>query len=150
MIDHKHYMKAALAQANLAQGIAEVPVGCVIVRSNEIIATGYNRRETDKNCLSHAEIIAINKACEKLGGWRLENTTLYVTMEPCPMCAGAIINARIPTVVFGAYDYKAGCFGSVVDFTEIPFNHKPEIISGVLAEECSQILKDFFRELRNK
>jgi len=127
----------------------EVPVGAVIVKDGEIIATGRNRRETEKNALHHAEIEAINNACKALGGWRLFGCDLYVTLEPCPMCAGAIINSRIKTVYFGAYDNKAGSFGSVADFNRLPYNHKPEIIAGVMEEECSKLLSDFFKKLRN-
>ena len=144
------YMKKAIALAMESEKEGEVPVGAVIVKDGKIIATGRNRRETEKNALCHAEIEAINNACKKLGGWRLFGCDLYVTLEPCPMCAGAIINSRIKTVYFGAYDNKAGSFGSVSDFNRIPYNHKPEIIEGVMEEECSKLLSDFFKKLRDK
>ena len=143
-------MKKAIALAMEREKEGEVPVGAVIVKNGEIIACGRNRRETEKNALCHAEIEAINNACKALGGWRLFGCDLYVTLEPCPMCAGAIINSRIKTVYFGAYDNKAGSFGSVADFNRIPYNHKPEIIEGVMEEECSKLLSDFFKKLRNK
>ena len=143
-------MKEAIALAMESENEGEVPVGAVIVKDGEIIARGRNRRETEKNALCHAEIEAINEACKKLGGWRLFGCDLYVTLEPCPMCAGAIINSRIKTVYFGAYDNKAGSFGSVADFNRIPYNHKPEIIEGVMEEECSKLLSDFFKKLRDK
>ena len=143
-------MKKAIALAMESEKEGEVPVGAVIVKSGEIIATGRNRRETEKNALHHAEIEAIDNACKALGGWRLFGCDLYVTLEPCPMCAGAIINSRIKTVYFGAYDNKAGSFGSVADFNRLPYNHKPEIIAGVMEEECSALLTDFFKKLRNK
>ena len=144
------YMKEAIALAMESEKEGEVPVGAVIVKNGEIIATGRNRRETEKNALHHAEIEAIDNACKTLGGWRLFGCDLYVTLEPCPMCAGAIINSRIKTVYFGAYDNKAGSFGSVADFNHLPYNHKPEIIAGVMEEECSALLTDFFKKLRNK
>ena len=144
------YMKKAIALAMESEKEGKVPVGAVIVKNGEIIACGRNRRETEKNALCHAEIEAINNACKALGGWRLFGCDLYVTLEPCPMCAGAIINSRIKTVYFGAYDNKAGSFGSVADFNRIPYNHKPEIIEGVMEEECSKLLSDFFKKLRNK
>lgn len=143
-------MEKAIALAVESEKEGEVPVGAVIVKDGEIIATGRNRRETEKNALHHAEIEAINNACKKLGGWRLFGCDLYVTLEPCPMCAGAIINSRIKTVYFGAYDNKAGSFGSVADFNRLPYNHKPEIIAGVMEEECSKLLSDFFKKLRDK
>ena len=141
-------MSLALKQAQKAAAKGEVPVGCVIVRENKILSCGYNRREGHKNPLEHAEIIAIRRAAKKLKGWRLLGCRMYVTLEPCPMCAGAIINARIPRVVFGAKDAKAGSCGSVVDLFALPYNHKPEVVSGVLGEECAQLLSDFFLELR--
>ena len=143
-------MKEALRLARLSADEGEVPVGAVIVKDGAIIATGRNRREREKNALCHAELEAINNACKALGGWRLWQCELYVTLEPCPMCAGAIINSRIKRVVFGARDSKAGSFGSVIDFNNIAYNHKPEITAGVLEAECSQILSDFFLELRKK
>ena len=143
-------MKKAIALAMESEKEGEVPVGAVIVKNGELIATGRNRRETEKNALHHAEIEAIDNACKVLGGWRLFGCDLYVTLEPCPMCAGAIINSRIKTVYFGAYDNKAGSFGSVADFNRLPYNHKPEIIAGVMEEECSKLLSNFFKKLRDK
>ncbi len=145
-----YYMNEALKLAESAALEGEVPVGAVIVRNDEIISVGRNRRELGKNSLYHAEIEAIDNACKALGGWRLPNCTLYVTLEPCPMCAGAIINSRIERVVFGTADKKAGSCGSVVNLFELPYNHKPEVTSGVLEEECGKILSDFFKNLRNK
>lgn len=144
------YMKKAIALAMESEKEGEVPVGAVIVKDGKIIATGRNRRESEKNALHHAEIEAIDNACKALGGWRLFGCDLYVTLEPCPMCAGAIINSRIKTVYFGAYDNKAGSFGSVADFNRIPYNHKPEIIAGVMEKECSELLTNFFKKLRDK
>ncbi|MGN1122704.1 MAG: tRNA adenosine(34) deaminase TadA [Eubacterium sp.] len=144
------FMKEALRLARLSADEGEVPVGAVIVKDGEIIATGRNRREREKNALCHAELEAINNACKALGGWRLWQCEMYVTLEPCPMCAGAIINSRIKRVAFGARDSKAGSFGSVIDFNSIAYNHKPEITAGVLEAECSQVLSDFFLELRKK
>ena len=149
MMDEK-YMKEALRLAKKAATLGEVPVGAVIVRDDKIIARGYNRREIDQDGLAHAELLAIKKACKKVGFWRLEDCTLYVTLEPCPMCTGAIINSRIPRVVFGAPDPKGGAMGGLCDLPSYPWNHHPEIQSGVLEEECSRILKDFFKELREK
>ncbi|PNV58956.1 tRNA-specific adenosine deaminase [Clostridium sp. chh4-2] len=149
-IDEK-YMKEAIRQAKKAAALGEVPIGCIIVYEEKIIARGYNRRIIDKNVLSHAEIIAIKKACKKMGDWRLEGCTMYVTMEPCPMCAGAIVQARIPSVVIGCMNPKAGCAGSVLDMLhEDGFNHQVETQTGILGEECSQMLKSFFKELRKK
>ena len=145
------YMRAAIGQARKAGAIGEVPIGCVIVYEDKIIARGYNRRTIDKNVLSHAEIIAIKKACKKMGDWRLEGCTMYVTLEPCPMCAGAIVQARIPKVVIGCMNPKAGCAGSVLDLLhEDGFNHQVEMESGVLEVECSRLMKDFFKALREK
>lgn len=144
-----HFLRLAIKQAEIAASLGEVPVGAVVCRGDDIISSAYNRRETDKNALAHAELLAIDEACGKLGGWRLFECELFVTLEPCPMCAGAIVNSRIKRVVFGAFDPKAGCFGSLADFSAIPFNHRPQIVSGVLGDECSALLKDFFRELRN-
>ena len=146
----ENFMEKALEQAEIARSIDETPIGCVIVENDKIIATGYNRRENDQNALAHAEIAAIKTACEKIGYWRLTECDLYVTLEPCPMCAGAIVNSRIKRVIFGASDKKTGAFGSVIDLNEYPFNHKPEIISGILAEESSALLSGFFRDLRKK
>ena len=144
----KEYMDLAIEQAKLALLIDEVPVGAVIVKDGEVIGAGYNRRETDKSALAHAEILAINEACEKLDAWRLMGTTLYVTLEPCPMCAGAIINSRIERVVFGAFDKKAGSLCSVINLFDLPYNHKPELAAGVKERECAAMLTDFFRKLR--
>lgn len=148
MSNKNEFMMKALELAEISASEGEVPVGAVVVRNNEIVGTGRNRRELGKNALYHAEIEAIDNACKRLGGWRLWECDLYVTLEPCPMCAGAIINSRIKTVYFGAYDNKAGSFGSIVDFNSIPYNHKPEIIGGVMQDECSQMLTDFFKNLR--
>lgn len=143
-------MKAALELARESAGEGEIPVGAVVVKDGEIIAAGRNRREKGKNALLHAEIEAINNACVRLGGWRLHQCELYVTLEPCPMCAGAIINARIKRVVFGAYDTKAGSVGSVVNLFELPYNHKPDVTGGYMAEECGELLSSFFRDLRQR
>ncbi len=144
------YMKQALSLAREAAKEGEVPVGAVVVKDRTIIATGRNRREQNKNAICHAEIEAIDKACNILGGWRLWQCELYVTLEPCPMCAGAIINARIPKVIYGAKDAKAGSCGSVVNLFELPYNHKPEVIGGIMEEECRLLLQNFFRSLRMK
>ena len=144
------YMQEALKLAKIAVDEGEVPVGAVVVCDGEIVGRGRNRRETDKNALAHAEIEAINEACKALGGWRLWKCDLYVTLEPCPMCTGAIINSRIKRLVFGAPDHKAGSCGSVVNLFDLPYNHKPEVISGVCEQECSEILTNFFRNLRKK
>ena len=149
-MDHELYMQKALELAREAALEGEVPVGCVIVRNGEIVATGRNRRETAKTALGHAEIEAIGAACEKLGGWRLWDCTLYVTLEPCPMCAGAIVNARIPTVVFGASDDKCGACGSVCDLFSMDFKHHPQVVKGVCQEEAAALLTDFFKDLREK
>ncbi len=145
-----YFMKHALSRAKAAEKCDEVPIGAVIVKDGKIIATGRNMRETKRNALHHAEIIAIDRACKKLGVWRLNDCTLYVTMEPCPMCAGAIVNSRIKRVVFGCYDKKAGALGSVFNLSEYPLNHKYEITGGVLEEECAGILSDFFAKLRKR
>lgn len=149
MTDEK-IMKKAIELAKISGDDGEVPVGAVVTKNGEIVATGRNRREIGKNALYHAELEAIDSACKALGGWRLWQCELYVTLEPCPMCAGAIINSRIKRVVFGASDSKAGSFGSVVDFNNLPYNHKPEIVSGVLKDECSSLLSDFFARLREE
>ncbi len=146
----EQYMRRALELAALAAAEREVPVGAVIVKDGVIVGEGRNRREKDKNALAHAEIEAIDMACRTLGGWRLSGCALYVTLEPCPMCAGAIINARIDSVYIGTADPKAGCCGSVVDLFAQPFNHKPTCEYGLCQEECSAQLKTFFRELRKK
>ena len=151
MSNDEKYMKEALKQAKKAALIDEVPIGCVIVHDDKIIARGYNKRNKLHSTLGHAEISAIKKASKALGDWRLEECTMYVTLEPCPMCAGAIVQARIPKVVIGAMNPKAGCAGSVLNLLEMDgFNHKVEVIRGVLQEECSIMLSDFFRELREK
>ena len=143
------YMREALKQAKKALALGEVPIGCVIVYEGKIIGRGYNRRNTDKNTLCHAEITAIRKASRVMGDWRLENCTLYVTLEPCQMCAGAIVQARIPEVVMGCMNPKAGCAGSILNLLEMPqFNHQAAVYRGVLEQECSEILKDFFARLR--
>ena len=145
------YMKEAIRQSKKAYALDETPIGCVIVHEGKIIGRGYNRRNTDKSPLAHAEIAAIRKASKKLGDWRLEECTLYVTLEPCQMCAGAIIQSRIPRVVVGCMNPKAGCAGSVLDLLHIAqFNHQAELETGVLEEECSQLMKQFFRELRQR
>ena len=143
------YMREAIKQAKKAYALGEVPIGCVIVHDGKIIGRGYNRRNTDKNTLSHAEITAIRKASKVIGDWRLEECTLYVTLEPCQMCAGAIVQARIPKVVMACMNPKAGCAGSILNILDMPqFNHQVEAVRGVLEEECSQMLKTFFKELR--
>ncbi len=142
------YMRQALDLALEAAAEGEVPVGAVIVKDGEVIGTGRNRREVLRHALSHAEIEAIDGACRRLGGWRLSGSTLYVTLEPCPMCAGAILNARIDRVVFGASDPKAGSLGSVTDLTAFPYNHHPMIEGGMLETECAAILSSFFKKLR--
>ena len=151
MTIEEHYMKEAIRQAKKAAALKEVPIGCVIVYDGRIIARGYNRRTVDKNVLAHAEIIAMRRACRILGDWRLEGCTMYVTLEPCPMCAGAIVQARIPKVVIGCMNPKAGCAGSVLDMLhEDGFNHQVETEVGLLGDECSQMLKDFFKALREE
>ena len=143
------YMKEAIRQAKKAYAIGEVPIGCVIVRDGKIISRGYNRRTIDKNTLAHAELAAIKKASKKLDDWRLEGCTMYVTLEPCQMCAGALVQSRIDRVVVGCMNPKAGCAGSILNLLQMPeFNHQVELETGVLEEECSQTMKDFFRELR--
>lgn len=145
------YMKEALRQARKAYALMEVPIGCVIVYEGKIIARGYNRRNTDKNTTSHAEINAIRRASKKLGDWRLEGCTIYITLEPCQMCAGAIVQSRITRTVIGSMNPKAGCAGSVLNLLEMQeFNHQVEVERGVLQEECSTMLSGFFRELREK
>lgn len=150
VIDQK-YMREAIKQAKKAYALEEVPIGCVIVYDGKIIGRGYNRRTIDKNPLAHAEIQAIRKASRKMGDWRLEDCTLYVTLEPCQMCAGAIVQARIPEVMIGCMNPKAGCAGSIYNLLQEPaFNHQVSLFKGVLEEECSQMLKDFFRSLRTR
>lgn len=150
LLDEK-YMRAALKQARKAIELGEVPIGCVIVYEGRIIGRGYNRRNTDKSVLCHAEITAIKKACKKMGDWRLEDCTMYATLEPCQMCAGAIVQSRIPRVVMGALSPKAGSAGTVINILENPdFNHQVELSKGILENECSAILKEFFTELRKR
>ena len=149
MTEQEKYMKEAIRQAKKAYALGEVPIGCVIVYEGRIIGRGYNRRNTDKNTLAHAEITAIKKASKKIGDWRLEGCSLYVTLEPCQMCAGAIVQARIDEVVMGSMNPKAGCGGSILNILEMPeFNHQVKVTRGVLVEECSALLTDFFKELR--
>ena len=147
-MNDEFFMHRAWELADAAAREGEVPVGCVIVREGKILSEGRNRRETDKNALAHAEIEAIDRACRALGGWRLTGCTLYVTLEPCPMCAGAIVNARIPRVVYGAKDARAGAMGSLLNINSYPLNHHAEVTAGVLADECAGILRDFFRRRR--
>lgn len=147
---NESFMKEALKLAREAALEGEVPVGAVVVLGDEIVGRGRNRREKGKNALAHAELEAIDEACRRLDGWRLWQCDMFVTLEPCPMCTGAIINSRIRKLVFGASDYKAGSCGSVVNLFDLPYNHKPEVVSGFMQEECSAILTDFFKELRNK
>ena len=146
------YMQRAIELAEEAAADGEVPVGAVVVKktTGEIIGEGRNMRETAKNALAHAEIIAIDAACKKLGGWRLPDCAIYVTLEPCPMCCGAIINSRIDDVIFGAYDFKSGSAGSVQNIFSLPYNHTPEVMGGIMEQECSDILSLFFRQLRKK
>jgi len=148
--DDERYMRVALELAKLAAAEEETPVGAVIVRDGVIVGEGRNRREKDKQALAHAEIEAIYAASQALGGWRLPGCTLYVTLEPCPMCAGAIINARLPRVVYGAFDSKAGSCGSVIDLFALPYNHRPQYRGGILKEDCAALLSEFFRSLRKK
>lgn len=146
-----HYMKLAIKQAKKAALLDEVPIGCVIVYNGKIIGRGYNRRNTDKTTLGHAEITAIKKASRYMNDWRLEDCSIYVTLEPCQMCAGAIVQARIPRVVIGSMNSKAGCAGSIINLLNMPqFNHQAEVVRGVCDEECSTMLSTFFRELRQK
>ncbi|AZB41162.1 tRNA adenosine(34) deaminase TadA [Bacillus sp. FJAT-42376] len=145
------YMKAAIEEAKKAEAVQEVPIGAVIVHNGEVIAAAHNLRETEQRAIAHAEILAIDKACQKLGTWRLEEATLYVTLEPCPMCAGAIVLSRVKRVVFGAPDPKGGCAGTLMNLLqEERFNHQVEVEDGVLREECGKLLSDFFRKLRER
>lgn len=147
----RQFMRLALEEAEKARNLGEVPIGAVIVHNGKVIAAASNLRETTQNAVTHAELMAIQQACEKVGSWRLEETTLYVTLEPCPMCAGAILQSRIPRVVYGARDVKAGCVDSLYHLlNDSRFNHECEVTEGVLAEECGQILTDFFRALRER
>jgi len=146
---HVHYMEKALEQAHRAFSMGEVPIGCIIVHNNKIIATAANQRATAKNVLHHAEILAINQACQAIGDWRLENCEIYVTLEPCPMCAGAIVQARIPLLIYGASSPKSGCAGSILNLLNEPrFNHRTEIIQGICEDECATLMKEFFMRFR--
>ncbi len=144
----KKFMYLAIEEAKKAATENEVPVGAVIVKDGEVIATGRNHREQKQNALSHAEVEAINSACKKLGSWRLDGCEMYVTLEPCPMCTGAIINARIKTVIFGAFDKNAGCMDSVINLCDYPLGHKVEVYAGICEDECQKVLQDFFKSLR--
>lgn len=149
--EDEKFMKEAIRQARKAGAIGDVPIGCVIVHEGKIIARGYNKRNKNKTVLAHAELLAMSKACKKMGDWRLEECTMYITLEPCQMCAGAIVQARIPRVVIGSMNPKAGCGGSILNLLEMEeFNHQVEVTRGVLDEECSEMLSAFFRELRRK
>lgn len=149
MTEHEKYMKAAIREARKALKLNEVPIGCVIVHNDRIIGRGYNRRNTDNSALGHAEITAIRKANKVLGDWRLEECTMYITLEPCQMCSGAIIQSRIPLVIVGAMNPKAGCAGSIINLLQMPeFNHQAAFEKGILEEECTALLTDFFRKLR--
>ena len=145
-----HWMHQALLEAKKAAALGEIPVGAVIVRDEQAIARAHNRRELDQDAMAHAEVLCIQQACRVLNSWRLSGCTLYVTLEPCPMCSGAIINSRLDRVVYGAKDDKAGCAGSVADLFVMPFNHTPVIRSGILEEECAAVLSEFFETLRKK
>lgn len=145
-----HWMHQALLEAKEAAALGEIPVGAVIVRDEQVIARAHNRRELDQDAMAHAEVLCIQQACRVLNSWRLSGCTLYVTLEPCPMCSGAIINSRLDRVVYGAKDDKAGCAGSVADLFVMPFNHTPVIRSGILEEECASVLSEFFETLRKK
>ena len=149
--EDERFMKEAIRQAKKAEAIGDVPIGCVIVCDGKIIARGYNKRNKNKTVLAHAELLAMSKACKKTGDWRLEDCTMYITLEPCQMCAGAIVQARIPRVVIGSMNPKAGCGGSILNLLQMKeFNHQVEVTRGVLEEECSGMLSDFFRVLRQK
>ncbi len=150
MTTDERFMLLAVEQAKLAYDAGEVPVGAVIVRGGEVIAAAYNTRESGKNALYHAEVSAIDAACKRLGGWRIPEATMYVTLEPCPMCAGAAVNSRIDRIVYGAPDLRAGAFGSLFNLNDYPLNHKPEIVGGVLEEECAALLRSFFRRKREE
>jgi len=150
MTRDERFMRLALAEARRAMETGEIPVGALIVRQDSVISKAGNCREGRRDALAHAEILAIQEACIELGGWRLTGCELFVTLEPCPMCAGAVINSRLDRVVFGASDPKAGCAGSVTDLFSLPFNHRPAVVRGVLEEECSLLLKNFFASLREK
>ncbi|MBQ7978091.1 MAG: tRNA adenosine(34) deaminase TadA [Clostridia bacterium] len=149
MDEYERFMRVAMVEAGKAKEKQEVPIGAVIVRNGKVIARGHNKKNRGNNALLHAEMIAINKAIEKLGDWRLTDCDLYVTLEPCPMCAGACINARVRSVIFGAYDPKAGCCGTLYNLPEdTRFNHRPKVVGGILEDECGKILSDFFKSLR--
>lgn len=148
--DDEYFMREALRLAERARELDEVPVGALCVRDGEIISAAYNTRENSKCATHHAEILAIEQACRTLGGWRLPGVTLYVTMEPCVMCAGAVVNSRVERVVFGAWDKRFGAFGSLLDLSAVPLNHKPEIKAGVLGEECAAMLSGYFAAKRKK
>ena len=150
MNNDEKFMLEAIKRARIAERYGEVPIGCVIVKDGKVISSGRNMREKKNNALLHAEIVAIDRACKKLGRWRLHDCTLYVTLEPCAMCTGALINSRMERVVFGAFDAKAGSLGSVVDLNLLPYNHKFECVGGVLEEKCATLLSDFFKKLREK
>ena len=151
LTEDEKFMKEAIRQARKAEAIGDVPIGCVIVREGKIISRGYNRRNKDKTVLAHAELLAMRKACKKVGDWRLEECTMYITLEPCQMCAGAIVQARVPRVVIGSMNPKAGCAGSVLNLLQVDrFNHQVEVEYGVLKEECSEMLSEFFRTLRRQ
>ncbi|MBU8855680.1 tRNA-specific adenosine deaminase [Priestia megaterium] len=151
MLNDENYMRLAIDEALKAKDKLEVPIGAVIVQNDEVIASAYNLRETEQRSVAHAELLAIDEACKKLGTWRLEDATLYVTLEPCPMCAGAIVLSRVKRVVFGAYDPKGGCAGTLLNLLEFEkFNHQAEVVGGMLEEECGNLLTTFFRELRQR
>ncbi|MGW5891860.1 tRNA adenosine(34) deaminase TadA [Priestia megaterium] len=151
MLNDEKYMRLAIDEALKAKEKLEVPIGAVIVQNDEVIAAAYNLRETEQRSVAHAELLAIDEACKKLGTWRLEDATLYVTLEPCPMCAGAIVLSRVKRVVFGAYDPKGGCAGTLLNLLEFEkFNHQAEVVGGMLEEECGSLLTTFFRELRQR
>ena len=150
MEQDERYMRHALMLAERAAALGEIPVGAVIVRAGAILGEGYNRRETDRTALGHAEILAIQDACRRTGGWRLDGSTIYITLEPCPMCAGAILSARIARVVYGARDPKTGSAGSIADLFAMPYPHRPDLTSGLLAPECQALLDRFFAHLRGR
>ncbi|MCP1449435.1 tRNA adenosine(34) deaminase TadA [Priestia megaterium] len=151
MLNDEKYMRLAIDEALKAKDKLEVPIGAVIVQDDEVVASAYNLRETEQRSVAHAELLAIDEACKKLGTWRLEDATLYVTLEPCPMCAGAIVLSRVKRVVFGAYDPKGGCAGTLLNLLEFEkFNHQAEVVGGMLEEECGNLLTTFFRELRQR
>jgi tRNA(adenine34) deaminase len=151
VLNDEKYMRLAIDEALKAKDKSEVPIGAVIVQNDEVIASAYNLRETEQRSVAHAELLAIDEACKKLGTWRLEDATLYVTLEPCPMCAGAIVLSRVKRVVFGAYDPKGGCAGTLLNLLEFEkFNHQAEVVGGMLEEECGSLLTTFFRELRQR